>query len=240
MFCIKNWDLPPRTQRCIIENCKTMKKTNTISALTLDIKKDGWNASNGFIMRQIAMPTLDEKKNPEDAVSVIVKIRYAGVCGTDRGIFYRNVFKDLIHNSLAKEGKAMRILGHEFSGEILSPGSMAGHLYGIKKGSMVSGDSHITCGNCYQCKIGENNVCTNEKILGISTDGIFATYVKIPAKNLWVVDTKKVRPEIAAIYDPFGNAVHAVTKTNVRGQTVAVFGCGPIGLFSILLLKNFG
>ena len=76
--------------------------------------------------------------------------------------------------------------------------------------------------------------------IGISTDGIFASYVKLPAKNLWAVDAKKIRPEIAAIFDPFGNAVHAITKVDVRGQAVAVFGCGPIGLFSILLLKNFG
>ncbi|MEK9201650.1 MAG: theronine dehydrogenase, partial [Patescibacteria group bacterium] len=74
-----------------------MKKT--IPALTFDIEKDGWEASRGFIMRQIPMPALDEANNPKDRVSVILKIKYAGVCGSDRGIWNRNAFKDAIHNS---------------------------------------------------------------------------------------------------------------------------------------------
>ena len=222
-----------------------MKKT--IPALTFDIEKDGWEASRGFIMRQIPMPALDEANNPKDRVSVILKIKYAGVCGSDRGIWNRNAFKDAIHNSLKKKGVTTRILGHEFVGEIVQMGSMVKTLYAdsfskekLEVGSLVSGDSHITCGKCYQCRIGENNVCINEAILGISIDGIFATYVKIPAKNLWPVDVAAVRPEIAAMLDPFGNAVHAISKFDARGKDVAVLGAGPIGLFSILLLKNSG
>lgn len=219
------------------------------SALTFDINKDGWEKSKGFIKREIPLPVLDEKKYPEDALSVILKIKYAGVCGTDRGIWQRQAFKDLIHDSLRKEGKTMRILGHEFVGEIIEIGSMVKFLYydldpqnqtKIEIGSLVSGDSHVSCGKCYQCRLGEDHVCMNESILGISIDGVFATYVKIPAKNLWAVDKSRVRPEIAAMYDPFGNAVHAISKVDVRGQRVAVFGAGPIGLFSILLLKNSG
>jgi threonine 3-dehydrogenase len=110
----------------------------------------------------------------------------------------------------------------------------------IAVGSLVSGDSHVTCGRCYQCRIGEGHVCLNEAILGISINGIFAEYVKVPAKNLWAVDETRVRPEIAAMYDPFGNAVHATTKVDMRGQRVAIFGAGPIGLFSILLAARFG
>jgi len=220
-----------------------------IKALTLDIKKDGWEKSRGFVMRDVPMPVLDENKNPEDATCVILKIRYAGVCGSDRGLWYRTAFKDSVHNSLKKEDKAMRITGHEFLGEIMEAGSMVKSLYydsdpynkaKIEVGSLVSGDSHVTCGRCYQCRIGEGHVCLNESILGISIDGIFAEYVKIPAKNLWAVDETRLRPEIAAIYDPFGNAIHATTVVDMRGQRVAIFGCGPIGLFSILLARNFG
>ena len=221
----------------------------SIQALTIDLQKDGWETSRGFLKREIPMPVLDEKNNPEDALSVILKIRYAGVCGSDRGLWYRAAFKDLVHDSLAREKKTMRITGHEFVGEIVEAGSMVEHLYSdpdekniakIKVGSLVSGDSHVTCGRCYQCRIGENHVCLNEAILGISIDGIFAEYVKVPAKNLWAIDESRIRPEIAAIFDPFGNAVHAVSRVDVRGQRVAVFGCGAIGLFSILLLRNFG
>lgn len=210
--------------------------------LTFDTKEDGWETSKGFIKREIPMPVLDEKVNPGDVASVILKIQYAGMCGTDRGIWNRQVFKDLIHSTLEKEDKTTRILGHEFLGEIVQTGSGVSQIHGgsIAVGSLVSGDSHITCGNCYQCKIGENNVCTNESILGISTDGIFAQYVKVPARNLFLINTNSVRPEIGAIMDPFGNAVHAVSKFSAKGQTVAVFGMGPIGLFAVALLKHYG
>src|SRR5581483_10932356 len=219
-----------------------------ISALTLDIKKDGWG-SQGFIMRQIEAPMLDEKSNPQDATSVIIQLQYAGVCGSDKGIYFRQSFKDVIYDSLRREAasakapagqsKTLRVLGHEFLGKVVEVGSQVSALYGISEGMLVSGDSHVTCGQCYQCRLGENNVCTNEKILGISTDGIFAKQVKIPAKNLWSVSSG-IRPEIGAMFDPMGNAIHAVTKTDVRGRTVAVFGTGAIGLFSILFLRNFG
>ncbi|MBX9765037.1 alcohol dehydrogenase catalytic domain-containing protein [Patescibacteria group bacterium] len=219
----------------------------TVKALTLDIAK-GWE-SKGFELKDAPMPVLDEAKNPEDALSVILKVKYAGVCGSDRGLWHRTAFKDMVHDSLAREGKKMRITGHEFVGEIVEVGSMVHRLYHdpdpknkakVEVGSLVSGDSHVTCGRCYQCRLGEGEVCMNEAILGISIDGIFAEYVKVPAKNLWPVDTTRVRPEIAAIYDPFGNAVHSATAVDLRGQRVAIFGCGPVGLFSILLAKNFG
>ncbi len=221
----------------------------TIKALTFDTDKDSWDKSQGFVLRDVPMPTLNEAENPEDATSVILKVLYAGVCGTDRGIWYRQVFKDVIHDSLANQHQTQRVLGHEFVGEIIEAGSMVETLYSdpdphnrakIEVGSLVSGDSHVTCGKCYQCRLGEGHVCLNEAILGISIDGIFAQYVKIPAKNLWPIDQTRIRPEVAAIMDPFGNAVHATTEVEVRGQRVAVFGCGPIGLFSILLLAKFG
>ena len=176
-------------------------------------------------------------------------MRYAGVCGSDRGFWRREAFKDMVLGSLKKESKTLRITGHEFLGEVVETGSMVSRLYydpdennpvKIEKGSLVSGDSHVTCGRCYQCRIGEGHVCMNEAILGISIDGIFAEYVKIPAKNLWAVDERRVRPEVAAIYDPFGNAVHATTKVDFRGQRVAIFGAGAIGMFVILLLRRFG
>lgn len=224
-------------------------KDKTIFALTFDSEKDGWENSKGFVKREIPAPILDEKADFRDAVSVIVKVKYAGVCGSDRGIWNRVSFKDLIRDSLERENKTTRILGHEFVGEIVEAGSLVKYLYcdddpknlvKVDVGSLVSGDSHVTCGKCYYCRIGENNVCFNESILGISIDGVFAEYVKVPAKNLWAVDESRVRPEIAAIYDPFGNAVHAISKVDVRGQRVAVFGCGSIGLFSVLLLRSFG
>jgi threonine 3-dehydrogenase len=217
--------------------------------LVIDLSNQSWDDSRGFTLTDLPMPVLDEAQNSADAASVILKIRYAGVCGSDLGLWNRTAFKDMFVSSLKRDGKTQRVVGHEFVGEIVEAGSMVKSLYSdpdpqnlakIEVGSLVSGDSHVTCGRCHQCRLGEGHVCLDEAILGISIDGIFAEYVKIPAKNLWSIDESRVRPEIAAIFDPFGNAVHATTKTDLRGQRVAIFGCGPIGLFSVLLAQNFG
>lgn len=218
-----------------------METNNKISGLTFDIEADGWDNSTGFIKRDISMPELDESKDSNDMLSVLLEIQYAGVCGTDRGIWHRQVFKELIHTSLEKEGKTQRIVGHEFVGKVVAVGSLVEKLYyDIRIDKYVSGDSHITCGRCFQCRVGEEEVCQDQKILGISTDGIFAKYVKIPAKNLWAVDFERIRPEITAMLDPFGNAVHACSKVDLRGKRVAILGCGPIGMFTILLARTFG
>lgn len=220
-----------------------------MKALVIDTEKQSWDQSKGFQLTEIEKPSLDEDNNKEDASSVILKIHYAGVCGSDRGLWYRTAFKDQFLAALKLENKTSRIVGHEFVGEIIEAGSMVKSLYSdpdpqnkakIEVGNLVSGDSHITCGRCFQCRIGESNVCMNEAILGITIDGVFAEYVKMPAKNLWAIDQSRIRPEIASILDPFGNAVHALSKIDVRGQRVAIFGCGPIGLFSVLIAQKFG
>jgi len=220
-----------------------------MKALIIDTANQSWEESHGFTMADVPMPILDEANNPEDAASVIIKLKYAGVCGSDRGLWYRAAFKDQFLPALEAEGKKARIVGHEFVGEIIQAGSMVKSLYSdpdpqnlakIEVGNLVSGDSHVTCGRCYQCRLGESNVCMNEAILGITIDGVFSEYAKLPAKNLWGIDSDRIRPEIASIMDPFGNAVHALTKVDVRGQRVAIFGCGPIGLFALLIAHKFG
>jgi len=87
---------------------------------------------------------------------------------------------------------------------------------------------------------GQKNVCTNEKILGISVDGGFAEFVKVPIHVVWKTDTSKIRPEIAAMQEPFGNAVHAASKIDLKGKSVAIFGLGPIGMFLTLIAKGLG
>ncbi len=217
--------------------------------LIIDTANQPWDESRGFSLAELERPTLNEAADPDDASSVIVRVKYAGVCGSDRGLWYRNAFKDQFLKALDRDSIKSRVVGHEFVGEVVEAGSKVNSLYWdpdpknvakIEVGSLVSGDSHVTCGRCYQCRIGEANVCMNEAILGITIDGIFAEYVKLPAKNLWAIDKNRIRPEVAAIMDPFGNAIHALTKVDVRGQRVAIFGAGPIGLFSILIAQKFG
>ncbi len=209
-------------------------------ALVFDKKKDSWSKSTGLRKDRVPVPALDEGAVPLDAAQVVVKVLYTGVCGSDAGIWFRTSFKEMIHDSLEAEGKTTRVVGHEFLGEVVDVGSVSAARYGFKKGDIVSSESHIICGLCHQCLIGQTHVCVNEKILGISTDGCFAEYIKLPARVLWRTDPKKIRKEVAAIQEPFGNAVHACTAADLRGKTIAVFGTGAIGQFTILIARALG
>jgi threonine 3-dehydrogenase len=135
------------------------------------------------------------------------------------------------------EAKSFRIIGHEFFGEVVKVGS---NVKNVKPGDFVSCESHVVCNECYQCVRGQKEVCTNEKILGISLDGGFAEYVKVPEHIAWKTDVNKIRPEVAAIQEPFGNAVHAASKVDLKDKTIAIFGLGPIGLFLTLVAKGMG
>ena len=123
------------------------------------------------------------------------------------------------------------------SGGLLKGAAVGGCL---KVGDFAAPESHVVCNNCFQCLRGEKHVCTNEKILGISHDGGFAEYVKLPAHIVWKTDTTKIRPELGALQEPFGNAVHAGNVVPLKGKTIAVFGLGPIGMFLTLVARGLG
>jgi len=209
-------------------------------ALVFDKERDVWEKSRGLRKVRVEKPLLDEQREPLDAEMVIIKVIYSGFCGSDRGIWFRNSFKRMIYDSLKAEGKTVRILGHELLGEVVEVGRIARKHWDYEPGEIVSTESHIICGKCHQCLIGETHVCANEHIIGISLDGCFAEYIKLPATVLWRTDTKKIRPEVGAVQEPFGNAVHACTKVDLRGKSIAIFGCGTIGLFAILIARALG
>jgi threonine 3-dehydrogenase len=171
---------------------------------------------------------------------VIIKVIYAGFCGSDRGIWNRTAFKGMIFDSLKKEGKTSRIIGHELVGEIVEIGSRVAERFGYGPKDIVSTESHIICNVCHQCLIGQTHICANDTIIGISRDGCFAEYIKLPAYVLWPTDRRKIKMKVAALQEPFGNAVHACQVADLRGKTVAVFGCGTIGLFAIMVAKALG
>lgn len=208
-------------------------------ALTFDRSREDWTGSTGLVKERVPIPAIDEP-NGIDRSNVIIKVKYAGFCGSDRGIWWRKSFGDMILNSLDDEGKDRRIVGHELLGEIVAVGSRVGPKYGYTVGQVVSTESHIVCGVCHQCRVGDMHVCADDKIIGISQDGCFAEYVKLPAKALWPTDLSKIRPEVAAVQEPFGNAVHACQSTDLRGKTVAIIGCGTIGLFAVLIARGMG
>lgn len=211
-----------------------------MKALVFNRTTTDWETSKGFDLVDVPEPTIDEGGNVTDSMSVIIKVYYAGVCGSDRGIWYRQSFKDQILGSLEQEHKPYRVIGHEFFGQIVSMGSQAHDAHGLSVSDFVSCESHLVCNVCPQCKNGQKNVCTNEKIIGISHDGAFAEYIKVPAHIVWKTDTTKIRPEVASVQEPFGNAVHAATKVDIMGKTIALFGLGPIGLFTALVARGLG
>ena len=146
----------------------------------------------------------------------------------------------MILGSLESEGKTKRVVGHELLGEIVEVGERVFSKYGYQIGDIVSTESHIVCGTCHQCRLGDSHVCARDKIIGISQDGCFAEYVKLPAKALWPTNVDVIRPEVGAVQEPFGNAVHACQVRDLRGKSVAILGCGTIGLFAILIARGMG
>ena len=209
-------------------------------ALTYDRKTDPWEQTVGLRKTEVERPTIDETRDYHDRSSVLIKPIMTGFCGSDRGIWFRSAFKDMICGSLDRDNKDTRVIGHELLGKIVDLGSDAKRTYGLEVGDIVSTESHIICGACYQCRIGDTHVCADDKIIGISQDGCFAEEVKLPAKALWRTNIERIRPEVAAIQEPFGNAVHACTKVNLRGKRVAIVGCGTIGLFAVSIARANG
>lgn len=211
-----------------------------MNALTFDRSREDWGTSTGLVKERIPAPVLIEPNDGADRSNVIIEVMYAGFCGSDRGIWWRKAFGDMIDESLTAEGKDKRVVGHELLGRIVEVGSRVTQKYGLKAGDIVSTESHIICGVCHQCRVGDEHVCARDKIIGISTDGCFAERLMLPAKSLWPTDLNKIRPEVAAVQEPFGNAVHACQVADLRGQTVAILGCGTIGLFATLVARGLG
>jgi threonine 3-dehydrogenase len=158
-----------------------------------------------------------------------VKVLATSICGTDYHIYSWDRWS-------AGRVKPPRIMGHEFAGEIIAVGE---EVEGLQVGDYVSGESHWVCGHCRQCKLNERHVCANTKILGVDVDGCFAPYVVVPSASAWKNDSS-VPPHLACIQDPLGNAIHATLAGEIIGRSVAVLGCGPIGIFAVAVAKSAG
>jgi threonine 3-dehydrogenase len=160
---------------------------------------------------------------------VKVKVLATSICGTDYHIYSWDRWS-------AGRVRPPRIMGHEFAGEVIEVGS---EVLGLRVGDYVSGESHWVCGRCPQCLLNQRHVCLHTKILGVDVDGCFAPYVVVPEGSAWKND-RSVPPHLTCIQDPLGNAVHATLMDEVIGKTVAVLGCGPIGIFAVAVAKAGG
>jgi threonine 3-dehydrogenase len=179
-------------------------------------------AAPGADIREVKVPGFGR-------TDVLVKVKVASICGTDLHIYnWDRWARNRIHPPL--------IPGHEFCGEVVAFGD---EVTSVKEGDFVSAEMHVACGKCLQCRTGEAHICQKVKIIGVDADGAFAEYVVIPESNIWKLDPA-IPVEYASILDPLGNAVHTVLAGEIAAKTVAITGCGPIGLFSIAVAKAVG
>lgn len=175
--------------------------------------------------------TLEEVPIPAPASDeALVQVEAASICGTDLHI---------LHWDEWAQGRVVPplTLGHEFAGTVAGTGREVRH-FGV--GDYVSAESHITCGRCFHCRTGQAHMCPETEILGVDRDGALAEFVTVPESVLWRNDRSKLAPEIATLQEPFGNAVFATSAQDLSGQSVAVLGCGPIGLFTVAIAKASG
>ena len=160
---------------------------------------------------------------------VLIKVKAASICGTDVHIYD--------WDSWAQGAiKPPIIFGHEFTGEVIETGR---GVRVLRPGDLISAESHIPCDACYQCKNGMMHICDHLKIIGLDVNGGFAEVVAIP-EICALKHPIAMPPDVATVLEPLGNAVHAVMAEPVRGKDVAVFGCGPTGLFTIQVAKAVG
>ncbi len=179
-------------------------------------------AAPGAEIREVKIPAYGR-------TDVLCKVKVASICGTDLHIYeWDHWAQGRIHPPL--------IPGHEFCGEVVAFG---GEVTSVKEGDFVSAEMHVACGKCLLCRTGEAHICQNVKIIGVDTNGAFAEYVVIPESNIWKLDPA-IPQEYASILDPLGNAVHTVLAGEIAAKTVAITGCGPIGLFSIAIARAVG
>ena len=160
---------------------------------------------------------------------VIVRVHRTGICGTDLHIESWDAWA-------AKTIKPPLVAGHEFMGEIVEVGS---NVADFKPGDIVSGEGHVTCGRCRHCLAGRRHLCASTVGLGVGRDGCFAEYVALPMTNIWH-HWPGIDPEVAAIFDPFGNAVHTALAFPVLGEDVLITGAGPIGLMATAVVRHAG
>ncbi|WP_176142522.1 L-threonine 3-dehydrogenase [Halobacillus hunanensis] len=176
----------------------------------------------GAELREVSIPTIQ-------ADEVLIRVKATSICGTDVHIYNWDEWS-------ASRVQPPYVFGHEFAGEIVEVGDAVDNF---SVGDYVSAETHLVCGHCPQCLTGKYHICENTQIIGVDTQGCFAEYVALPASNLWR-NPEGLPNDIASIQEPMGNAVHTVLNGDVAGKSVAIIGCGPIGLMAVGVAKAAG
>lgn len=176
----------------------------------------------GAELKNVPIPNIEDHE-------VLIKVKATSICGTDVHIYKWDEWSQ-------SRVTPPYVFGHEFSGIVVEKGRL---VTNVEIGDSVSAETHIVCNQCPQCLTGQAHVCAKTQIIGVDRDGCFAEYVALPAENLWKNDPS-LPHERASIQEPLGNAVHTVLSGDVAGKSVAVIGCGPIGLMAVAVAKASG
>ncbi|MDQ1473874.1 MAG: threonine 3-dehydrogenase, partial [Bryobacterales bacterium] len=173
---------------------------------------------------------LEDVPVPEIGINdVVVRVKRASICGTDIHILNWDAWA-------ARTIPVPMVIGHEFMGEIVAVGSNVSDFF---PGQMVSGEGHVVCGKCRNCFAGRRHLCAHTSGVGVNRPGAFAEYIALPMTNVWV-HKHAIDPDIACIFDPFGNAVHTALAFPVLGEDVLVTGAGPIGIMAAAVAGHAG
>ena len=179
-------------------------------------------AARGLWLEDVPVPT-------PGINDVLIRVLMTGICGTDLHIYEWDEWA-------AATIPVPLIIGHEFVGEIVEAGSNVSDFH---PGEIVSGEGHVTCGRCRNCLAGRRHLCAHTMGVGVNRPGAFAEYIVLPMTNIWR-HSSRVDLEIAAIFDPFGNAVHTALSFPVLGEDVLITGAGPIGMMAAAVVRHAG
>jgi threonine 3-dehydrogenase len=173
---------------------------------------------------------LEDTPLPQIGVNdVLIKVDRTGICGTDLHIYNWDAWAQ-------QTIPTPMVVGHEFVGEIIEVGSNVSDFF---PGDIVSGEGHVVCGRCRNCLAGRRHLCAHTKGIGVNRPGAFAEYLALPMTNVWH-HHPDVCLDIAAIFDPFGNATHAALSFPVLGEDVLITGAGPIGIMAAAIVRHAG
>jgi len=176
----------------------------------------------GLSMEEVPVPQI----GPND---LLIKIKKTAICGTDLHIYNWDAWAQ-------KTIPVPMVTGHEFVGTIAAIGSA---VTDYKVDDRVSGEGHITCGHCRNCRAGTQHLCRNTVGVGVNRQGCFAEYLSIPAGNAYKVPDN-ISDDVAAMFDPYGNAVHTALSFDLVGEDVLITGAGPIGIMAVAICKHVG
>lgn len=174
--------------------------------------------------------SLEEVPEPEIGINdVLIKVKRSALCGTDMHIYNWDAWAQ-------KTIPVPMVIGHEFVGEIVEVGS---NVIDFKAGQIVSGEGHVVCGRCRNCMAGRRHLCARTSAIGVNRPGAFAEYLALPMSNVWE-HRRNVDLDVAALFDPLGNAVHTALQYDLLGEDVLITGAGPIGVMAAAVCRHAG